>query len=118
MTPAKRREAGTRLCRQLTEKVTGITPTGIGHWDRAWDIVADANTTFMLALTRWEATGEKREEPALRVAYNAVLEAWRQAVVEYHRLGTVRSKDQTTATGGIDASIEEPPAVGEEGANQ
>ena len=82
---ADRRERGTKLCRRLAADVGGIAPTGIGRWSRTWDMVASADTAFMLALLRWERTGDDAERPALRQAYAAVLDAWRRAAAEYER---------------------------------
>jgi len=85
MTAAERREGGIRLCRRLAEEVAEIAPQGIGRWDRAWEIVDGPSAAFMIALTRWEATGSERDKPPLRTAYYAVLEAWREATAEYHQ---------------------------------
>lgn len=85
MTPEERRRRGTMLCEKLTREVAEIAPPGIGHWDRAWELVSDADASFMLALTRWEATGSDDDKPALREAYFAVLNAWRTATAEFNR---------------------------------
>jgi hypothetical protein len=85
VSPAERRERGTLLCRRLTEEVGAVVPEGIGRWSRTWELVAGADADFMLALTRWEATGDDSDKPALRAAYFAVLAAWRQATREYER---------------------------------
>jgi hypothetical protein len=82
---ADRRERGTELCRRLTADVTSIAPPGIGRWGRAWEIVADADSSFMIALTSWEATGDDSMRPALRAAYARALDAWREAVAEWQR---------------------------------
>lgn len=85
MTAAERRERGTLLCRRLADDAARIAPEGIGGWDRTWDIVADADSSFVLALTAWEATGAEKYKPALRQAYFKVLEAWRQATAEFEQ---------------------------------
>ena len=56
---------------------------GIGAWPSAWDMVAEADSTFLLALATWEASPEERSPPRVRDAYIAVVEAWRRAVGEY-----------------------------------
>ena len=90
MTPAERREGGVRLCRRLAKDVAHLAPEGIGRWDRAWDIVGPSDAEFMLALAKWEETGSEDDKPALRAAYFAVLDAWRQAAAEYGRQGAGR----------------------------
>ena len=83
MNPDERRRRGTMLCEKLTREVADLVPQAIGRWDRAWKIVADADTAFMLALTRWESTGDDAHKPDLRAAYFNVLDAWRNATTEY-----------------------------------
>jgi hypothetical protein len=82
---ADRRERGTLLCRRLAEDVAKLAPEGIGAWTRTWEIVADADSSFMVALTSWEATGDDSMRPALRAAYARALDAWREAVAEWQR---------------------------------
>ncbi len=90
-TPEERRERGTALCRRLAADVASLTPPGIGSWSKAWDIVAGADAAFMIALTAWEAAPSEPLRLRVRTAYDAVLDAWRQAAAEYlaHR-GTPR----------------------------
>jgi len=90
MTPEERRRRGTMLCEKLTREVADLVPEGIGRWDRAWEIVGDADTTFVLALTRWETTGDEAHKPPLRDAYFQVCEAWKRAVADYQREGAGR----------------------------
>lgn len=90
MTAAERRERGTLLCRQLADEVASIAPGDIGRWERAWEIVAGADTAFLVALTLWETTGADGDLPALRAAYGNVVTAWRRAVAEYEREGAER----------------------------
>lgn len=90
MTAEERREGGMRLCGRLCEDVHKLVPEGIGSWAMVWNIVADADSAFMIALTRWEATGSEEDKPPLRAAYFAVLDAWRRAVQEYEREGASR----------------------------
>jgi hypothetical protein len=86
----RRREKGTLLCRQLAGEIERMAPVGIGRWDRTWELVAPADSNFMICLTRWESTGSESDLPALRSAYLAVIDAWRQAVTEYEREGASR----------------------------
>lgn len=85
MTAADRREGGIRLCRRLARDVARVAPKGVGEWARAWEIVDGPSAEFMVVLTRWEATGSDDDKPPLREAYFSVLDAWRQAAVEYQR---------------------------------
>ena len=71
------------LCRRLAHDVADLAPEGIGGWPQAWDIVADADAGFLVALTAWEATGAERERDSVRTAYLAVMDAWKVAVGQY-----------------------------------
>jgi hypothetical protein len=79
-------ERATEICRRLATDVASIAPPGLGSWDRTWDIVADADTDFMIALTAWEADPTSEEtKQQLRAAYARALDAWREAVAEWQR---------------------------------
>lgn len=78
-----RTEAATELCRRLAQDVAEITPAGIGHWDRSWQIVASADASFLTELTAWEATGAEAERVRVRTAYAEVKAAWQRAVSEF-----------------------------------
>ena len=76
MTPA---DAANQVCKSLTRLVGEIAPKGIGHWDRAWDIVADADVEFVQALLAWEREPTVEAQARVQVAFNAVLEQWQFA---------------------------------------
>lgn len=79
-------ERATEICRRLTRDVASIAPAGIGHWDRAWEIVAEADTDFMAALTAWESDPKNEiAKQRVRDAYTAVLDAWKEATAEFNR---------------------------------
>lgn len=83
---AERRRGGRRLIARLDADMAKIgVPDGIGAWDPAWEMIDPATVEFWICLTRWEATGSDDDKPALREAYFAVLEAWREAVAEYRQ---------------------------------
>jgi len=82
-TPEERRERGTLLCQRLANDVGSLAPPGLGTWPRTWDLVAGADAAFMIALTAWEAEPSERLRLRVREAYDAVLDAWRQAAAEY-----------------------------------
>jgi hypothetical protein len=90
VSPERRREKGTLLCRQLTDEIEAMAPPGIGRWERTWEIVATADSNFMIALTRWEQLGTEDTLPPLRSAYLAVRDAWTKAIAEYERQGAGR----------------------------
>lgn len=80
-----RAEAARKLCEHLARDVAAIAPVGIGHWPEAWDIVAAHDTSFVIALSVWEATGSEADRARVRAAYTSVLDAWREATRLYER---------------------------------
>ena len=80
-----RAEAARKLCEQLARDVAAIAPVGIGHWPEAWDIVAAHDTSFVIALSVWEATGSEADRARVRAAYTSVLDSWREATRLYER---------------------------------
>ena len=81
-----RAEAARKLCEQLARDVAAIAPVGIGHWPEAWDIVAAHDTSFVIALSVWEATGFEADRAKVRMAYTSVLDAWRKAVAAWEAI--------------------------------
>lgn len=88
MTPDDIRYRGTQICRRLSVAVDRVAPEGIGHWPRAWEIVEAPDVDFLLALARWEHGPNVDTAADVKVTYNAVLEAWKQAIREYESAGT------------------------------
>lgn len=80
-----RAEAVGKLCDQLATDVAAIAPPGIGHWPAAWDIVDAPSAELMVALTAWEATGLEEDRARVRVWYDRVLAAWKEAARSYGR---------------------------------
>ena len=78
-----RAEAARKLCERLAGDVASIAPVGIGYWAEAWEIVAAADASFVIALSAWEATGSEVDRAKVRAAFNAVLDAWREAVRQF-----------------------------------
>ena len=83
MTRVGRARRARRLCERLAADVEALAPGGIGRWGPTWDIVADADVTFVVALTGWEAAGEEEDRAQVRAAYYAVLDAWQEAVRQF-----------------------------------
>ncbi len=78
-----RAEAVRVVCKRLTRDVDAIAPPGIGKWDRAWQMTAAADRDFRVALAAWEATGTEANRLRVRDAYDAVLDAWREAAQRF-----------------------------------
>ena len=93
-----RAEAARKLCEHLACDVAAIAPVGIGHWPEAWEIVAPADSSFVIALTAWEATGSESDRTKVRAAYHAVLAAWGTAVEQVPTTGAGRMMSATTPT--------------------
>ena len=79
----KRQAQGKTLCQKLAGHVAVIAPTGIGLWDRAWEIVDGSSATFMASLSTWEIDPSDMTMQRVSDAYDAVLDAWRYAAAEF-----------------------------------
>ena len=84
-TPAERRDHGLWLCGKLAKAVATIAPElkDLVRWQRTWELVDGPSAAFLVALTRWEATGAEEDKPPLREAYEHLLYAWDMAAKEY-----------------------------------
>ena len=87
MTRDEIRERGTRICDRLTEEVAAITPEGIRSWPEASEIVTSDYAEFMIALTAWESDPSESAKAQVRVTYEAVLAAWREAAARFEEAG-------------------------------
>ena len=79
----ERQARGKILCEKLAGQVATITPAGIELWDRAWEIVDGSSATFMIALSAWEIDPSDLTLERVTAAYDAVLDAWREAAAEF-----------------------------------
>ena len=83
MTYDQRQARGTILCQRLGDHVAAVAPTGIGHWDRCWEVVDAPSVEFMTALSAWEIEPSDVTMQRVSDAYDTVMAAWHVAVVEY-----------------------------------
>ena len=83
MSIGPRARQGRELCMRLAEEVALIAVPGIGRWGEAWEIVAEWDTDFMVALLTWERMGDEEARLHVRDAYDRVLDAWREAARQY-----------------------------------
>ncbi|HET9948848.1 MAG TPA: hypothetical protein VFQ22_07995 [Longimicrobiales bacterium] len=85
MTRDERRHRGTLICQRLASEIAAMVPEGIGAWEPAWAIVAEADADFLAALSGWEADPSEASTQRVREAYQGVLDAWRAAAAEFER---------------------------------
>ncbi len=83
MTYNQRQAKGKILCEKLADHVAVIAPTGIGHWDRCWEVVDAPSVEFMTALSACEIDPSDVTMQRVSDAYDAVMAAWSVAVAEY-----------------------------------
>ena len=81
MNHGQRRETGRQLCEKLVERIGEVAAAvPLGHWPP----IADApSAEFMTALSGWEIDPSDLTMQRVSDAYDDVLDAWRQAAVEY-----------------------------------
>ena len=87
-----RSERSRNATRRLTEAVARVAPTGLGRWDRAWEVVAEPSRAYLDAIVQWEnAPEDGPDEVTLRksvkVAADAVIAAWAEAAQQWAAAG-------------------------------
>jgi hypothetical protein len=76
-------EAGRQVCENMAREVQQIAPPGLGRWEPAWDIVADADAEFMIALFAWEDSPSEKREALVRHWGDEVMARWREAIKKF-----------------------------------
>ena len=79
----ERQAKGKILCEKLADQVAVIAPTGIDRWGRCWQVMDAPNATFVIALSAWECDPSDLTLGRVTAAYDAVLDAWREAAAEF-----------------------------------
>ena len=77
-----RRQRGNTMCLSLWDDVNRVAGPGF-RLPECWDIVGPEGTEFLEALTAWELTGEPEILERVRVAYDKLVSAWKDAASLY-----------------------------------
>lgn len=67
------------LCRRVAERVREVTPSGLGRWDPALELVREPSDGFLDALDAWLDRDDPDTRARLRVATGDLVRAWREA---------------------------------------
>ncbi len=67
------------ICRRITNRIGEFSPPGLGHWDRAWDLVEVPSHRFLDALDAWTQDGTPSTQRAVQDAADVLLVAWADA---------------------------------------
>jgi len=86
-------EAARQVCENLSREIQAICPPGLGRWGPAWEIVADADAEFMIALFAWEDAPSEKLEAQVRFWGDEVMARWREAVQKFEEAHHGESKD-------------------------
>jgi len=76
-------EAARQVCENMAREVQQIAPPGLGLWDPAWEIVADADAEFMIALFAWEDSPSEKLEAQVRYWGDEVMARWHEAAKRF-----------------------------------
>jgi hypothetical protein len=76
-------EVARRICDNITRHVQQMAPPGIGRWEPAWEIVADADAEFMIALFAWEDSPGEEREAQVRYWGDEVMARWHEAIKKF-----------------------------------
>ena len=82
-----RREWTDALCRRLSDEVAREAPTGLGHWEPAWQRVEAPSRALLEALSAFEGSGRTEDKQAAVRLAGDVLLAWRSAAAEWEQAG-------------------------------
>ena len=79
MTYDDRRQRGRTLCATLEGDIAKFAPDGLCRWQEARYIVGSESSIFVETLLLWEETGEPELVEPLRIAYDRLVSAWKDA---------------------------------------
>ena len=74
-----RTDRGRTVLLRVVERISEISPDGIGHWSPAWDHIAGPSDMFLDALALWEGEDSPATRAKLQAAAEAFVIAWREA---------------------------------------
>ena len=60
-------------------RIGEVASPGLGHWSRAWDMIAEPSDAFLDALAAWEANDTSVTRDALHSAASEFVRVWRSA---------------------------------------
>ena len=72
---------------RVTARVREVAPPGLGHWDLAWELVAQPSDVFMDALADWRAEDSFTTRMALEAASTVLVAAWAEAARQWEEAG-------------------------------
>ena len=79
MTREERLERTTRLCRELSRRISEAASPGLGNWAPAWEMVESVSEQFLDLIHEWEETEDSDARRRLEHSAGAVLDAWKEA---------------------------------------
>ena len=74
-----RHEKACVVCGRVADRIRKVAPSGLGHWDLAWELVAAPSDVFLDALAAWEAADTPDGRSELATASTALVKAWAEA---------------------------------------
>lgn len=80
-------EAVRTVARRVSDRVSEITPKGLGRWDGAWELVADPSDEFMDALAIWRTGDTEENRERVQRTADALVQAWTEAAAEWEARG-------------------------------
>lgn len=93
-----RTDRGRTVLLRVVERISEVSPDGLGHWSPAWDHIAGPSDEFLDALALWEGEDTPACRAKLQTAAEAFVTAWREAArlwMEVH--GTKRDESDLAA---------------------
>ncbi len=82
-----RAEKARTVAQRVAVRIREVSPTGLGHWDPAWDHVGTPSDVFMDALKEWEKVDSPSTRSQLEAASTDLIEAWVEAGRQWEAAG-------------------------------
>lgn len=75
------------VCERVTHRIKEVVPSGLGHWDQAWDLVEVASAAFEDALGTFLVRDTQVSRAHLEQAVDELVRAWRCAGQAWEEAG-------------------------------
>ena len=93
-------ERGRRVLQKVVRRIGEVSPSGLGHWSPAWDLIADQSDRFLDALHLFEGEDSPATRANLQAEADAFVRAWREAARQWGEAGCPNEVDEPVASVG------------------
>lgn len=91
-------EAGRRILDKVVARIGEASPSGLGHWSPAWEMIHEPGDRFLDALKLWEEEDSPGTRQAVQRAAEGFVRAWREAARQWETEGRPTAREWAEAT--------------------